>query len=239
MNSDKQKVELAVIMPVYNEKESVETVIREWMPVLREHVKGFVIMAIDDGSKDQSLAVLHKLAAEEPDHVRIITRENRGHGRSCLEGYRWACDSKIPFVFQIDSDGQCNPQYFAKLWSVRMEFDVVYGLRTRRDDGWKRVLASKILLATIFITTGLILRDANVPYRLMKTEKLKDVVEKVPESFFLSNVALAILLMRAHWKHGYVPIRFRIRHGGEPSVPLGKFRHRAVELIKQISSLPK
>ena len=52
---------------------------------------------------------------------------------------RWAC----AYVFQIDSDGQCDPRYFASLWRLREQFTVVYGVRTTRDDGLARVLISR------------------------------------------------------------------------------------------------
>jgi len=80
--------------------------------------------------------------------------------------------------------------------------------------------------------------DANVPYRLMKTKGLEDKIGRIPHDFFLSNVALAVLLKRdPQWRHGIVKIKFSERYGGEPSVALGEFGARAVELVRQLGSL--
>jgi len=111
-----------------------------------------------------------------------------------VQGYQLACERGIPFVFQIDSDGQYDPQYFFKFWRNRSNFDVIYGKRTRREDGWRRVLAGLVLKLTLFLFGGVNCVDANVPYRLMRMDILKNTLPKIPASFFLANVALAVLL---------------------------------------------
>ena len=73
----------------------------------------------------------------------------------------------------------------------------------------------------------------------MKREVLTAEVEKIPRTFFLANIALAVLLKKSAVSHGYVPIGFRERYGGEPSVRLGKFTDKAVELMQQLEELPK
>jgi dolichol-phosphate mannosyltransferase len=201
--------------------------------------ESFVFLCIDDGSRDKSLEILQRLQQQLGNRIQIITRENKGHGQSCMEGYNWACQQKIPWVFQIDSDGQCDPQYFFRFWRLRDKYDVIYGIRTRRDDGWRRVIASWVLKSVLFSTQGVWCPDANVPYRLMTREVLAVEVEKIPRTFFLANIALAVLLKKSAVSHGYVPIAFRERYGGEPSVRLGKFTDKAVELVKQLAELPK
>ena len=80
--------------------------------------------------------------------------------------------------------------------------------------------------------------DANVPYRLMRTDHLQQLLDRIPNNFFLANVALAVLLRKDRsWRHGYVPIRFRERYGGEPSVALGKFGEKARQLAEQLRQL--
>ena len=116
---------------------------------------------------------------------------------------------------------------------------MIYGVRTRRDDGWRRVIASWVLKVVLFSTQGVWCRDANVPYRLMKREILTAEVDKIPRTFFLANIALAVLLKKSTVSHGYVPIGFRERYGGEPSVRFGKFTDKAVELVKQLAELSK
>jgi dolichol-phosphate mannosyltransferase len=170
--------------------------------------------------------------------MEIRTRENRGHGQTCLEGYRIAVEREIPYVFQFDSDGQCDPQYFFRFWRDRDKYDVIYGKRVHRDDGWRRVLASVVLRSSLLLWSGVNCVDANVPYRLMRTKVLADEVGKINPDFHLANIALAVLLKKNRSiRHGMVPIHFRERYGGEPNVPITKFGEKALELKRQLKHL--
>jgi glycosyltransferase involved in cell wall biosynthesis len=230
--------ELLIVIPVYNEQASIRKVVQEWFEEIENWTENFVFLVINDGSSDESLQILRKLKVKLGDRLEIIDRENRGHGGSCLEGYRIACDRGIPFVFQIDSDGQCDTQYFFRFWRNRHKYQVIYGKRVRRDDGMKRVLASIILKATLLLFGGVWCADANVPYRMMQTKGLDSMLLKIPVDFFLKNVALAVLLKRNKWTEFFVPIQFRERYGGEPSVSLDKFGNKAFELVRQLKKLP-
>lgn len=233
------KPELLFVMPVYNEQASVRKVVMEWINEVQNWTENFAFLAINDGSTDGTLPILRRLRDQFDERFEIRDQHNMGHGQSCITGYRSACEREIPFVFQIDSDGQCDPQYFFRFWRQRNGFDVIYGKRVRRDDGWRRVLASHALRATLLLTAGANCVDANVPYRLMRTERLQSTLELIPTDFSLANVALAVLLRRDQsWRHGSVPIRFRERYGGEPSVRLGRFGEKAAELIGQLAKLP-
>jgi len=230
--------ELMIVMPVFNEEASVRKVVTEWVLELENWTQDFVFLALDDGSQDNTRAVFEKLREQLGSRLEIITHPNRGHGQTCLEGYRRAFERGIPWVFQIDSDGQCDPQFFFRFWRLREKCDVVYGVRKKRDDGWRRVLASRVLRLTLALSCGVNCVDANVPYRLMRTTMLRDAVGRIPADFFLANVALAVLLRRERKaREERVPIHFRERYGGEPSVALGQFGSKAGELVRQLRAL--
>jgi dolichol-phosphate mannosyltransferase len=230
--------ELMIVLPVLNERASIRKVINEWFQEVQNWTEDFVFLVIDDGSTDETGWVLVQLYEQWGGRLEIITQENRGHGQTCLRGYRTAIEREIPFVLQIDSDGQCDPQYFFRFWRRRETCDVIYGNRTRRDDGWRRILASVVLKWTLLLAGGVWCVDANVPYRLMRTTIIGPLLGKIPKDFYLANVALATLLRRQAGVHqASVPIRFRERYGGEPSIPLGKFGNKAWELVTQLQSL--
>lgn len=232
------KPELIIVMPVYNEQASVRKTIIEWFQEVENWTENFVFLALDDGSQDDTPRLLQRLRDQLGERLEVVRKANSGHGQTCLLGYRMACEREVPFVFQIDSDGQCDPQYFFKFWRLRQSFDVVYGQRKRRDDGWRRVVASHVLRLTLLAAARVHCRDANVPYRLMRTAGLKEKLDIIPSDFFLANVALAVLLQKdPRWRHASVPIHFRERYGGEPSVRLGKFGEKAQELVRQINEL--
>ncbi len=224
-------------MPVYNEQASVKKVVTEWFNEIGNWTEHFHFLIINDGSKDDTQSILERLRDKLGPQLEIIHRSNRGHGQSCLEGYRLAMERGIPYVFQLDSDGQCDPQYFFRFWRERERNDVIYGIR-KRDDGFRRIVASFILRALLLLFCRVNCVDANVPYRLMRTSTCGPVISRISADFFLCNVALAVLLRRSpNIRHGKVRIRFRERYGGEPSVPLSKFATRASELIKQLRTI--
>jgi len=232
--------ELMIVMPVYNEQASVRKVMLEWFHEVENWTEDFVFLAINDGSTDGTARILARLRDQLGPRLEILDQTNIGHGQSCLVGYREACRRTIPFVFQIDSDGQCDPQYFFRFWRDRHRFDVIYGHRVRREDGWRRVAASHVLRVNLLLAARANCVDANVPYRLMCTAKLNNFLERIPRDFFLANVALAVLLNRdAAWRHGHVRIRFRERFGGEPSVAIGRFGAKALELNRQLRRIAK
>jgi dolichol-phosphate mannosyltransferase len=230
--------ELIVVIPIFNEQASIRKVIMDWHQEIENWTEDFVFLAIDDGSTDGSKNILDRLKQQLGTRLQIVSRENKGHGQTCLEGYRTACVAGASWILQIDSDGQCDPLYFFRFWRMREAFDVIYGYRAIRDDGWRRVVASWILRLTLLLSCRVWCIDANVPYRLMNTKSLKRHIANIPETFFLANVALSVLMRRdPNVLHGEVAIRFRERYGGEPSVRLGKFGSKAQELISQLKSL--
>ncbi len=224
-------------MPVFNEQASLEKVIRQWFPELNRVAPRFTLLAIDDGSTDATPAILKSLHTQLGPQLDWISRENRGHGQTCIEGYRIALERGIPFVFQIDSDGQSDPRYFKEFWERRNDFDVIYGKRTRQD-GFRRVVASMVLRHALRVLAKVVCVDANVPYRLMHTSPCAAAIRSIPSNLNLANIALAVCLQRnPAIRHGHIDIGFPPRHGGEASVPFAKFAVKAVELFRQLKAM--
>jgi dolichol-phosphate mannosyltransferase len=232
--------ELLVVVPVYNEEQCIDLVLREWIGELDRSGIDYGLLLLDDGSTDRTPAIIAQwLKGRANSHLEVVRQTNRGHGQTCLEGYRVACDRKIPWVLQIDSDGQCDPAHFPAVWAERSKCDVVYGRRAVRRDGWKRKLSSALVRLVVRLASGAGCVDANVPYRLMSTTKLLSLVNSIPAQFDLANIALAVQMKRAGRRETSVPIVFRPRAGGEPSVPLVRFAGKALELFGQLLLLPR
>jgi dolichol-phosphate mannosyltransferase len=229
--------ELLVVMPVYNESASINHVLDGWLAELDGSGCDYRLLAIDDGSTDNTFALLCQWKDERPERLEVRTRENRGHGQTCLEGYREAVARGIPYVLQIDSDGQSLPGFFGDFWKLRKTHDVIYGARSRKD-GWQRIIASAVLRLALRVLEGVDCVDANVPYRLMSCEACAKVMARVPQEISLANVALAVMLRREKGiRHGAVPIDFPPRFGGEPSVPMHRFLAKAVEIFRQLRGM--
>src|SRR5262249_6799663 len=153
--------EVFAFAPVFNEEGSIQLVIREWVETLRQLGVPWTFLALDDGSTDATPLLLSELTKEFPQ-LQVIRQRNQGHGPNCTNGYHRALARGAKWILQIDSDGQCDPVYFMKLWNARNTGEVVLGFRTRREDGWSRLLISRILSLVVLFTTGVWVRDSNV-----------------------------------------------------------------------------
>ena len=207
--------ELFVVMPVYNEEESITGVLHEWVPVLRSCTKDFTLCVLNDGSKDRTLQILRELEKKIPE-LEVIDKPNSGHGQSCIQGYRTAVERGAQYVLQLDSDGQCDPSFFPAFWAERARHDVIYGFRNRREDGIQRYVISRFVSLYALLATGIWVKDANVPYRLIKRSALEEIVRMVPPSFNLANILVAVLHQRQYGIH-WINIFFRKRSGGTAS----------------------
>ncbi len=232
-------LDLVVVLPVFNEAASVGSVLNEWFVCLKGTEIDFLVLALDDGSTDETPTILQEARKNWGENLEVLRHENIGHGQTCLRGYRWACNSGARYVLQIDSDGQCDPSDFAAIWKMRKENDIVFGIRAKRDDGWQRSLVSSILRLLMRTVFKIHCPDVNTPFRLMKASRLVEVVDSIPADFTLANIALAVQLEKlAENPAGLVEIGFRQRLGGKPSVPFSRFGFRAIELFRQLKALP-
>ncbi len=227
--------ELAVVMPIYNESANIGSVLREWFACLNAIAPDFALFAINDGSKDNTLSILEQLKGELGPRLRVINKQNSGHGRSCREGYELALASRARWIFQIDSDGQCDPKFFPEIFRHRSTYDCVFGYRRTRGDGFGRLVITRCYRLLLWFVTGAFMRDANVPYRLIRAGAVRPVLQHVPADLDLQNIALTIALKRQtqlRWKH--VPIHFRARGGGENSINYGKIAKMGFRFLRDL-----
>lgn len=233
MNPD--KTDLWVIAPVYNEQESLREVVEEWLACLRAHGLDFQFCLINDGSSDDSLRVIRMLESANAEVVSM-NKENTGHGRTCMVGYRAAMSRGARHVFQIDSDGQCDPRFFASLWQRKQDHAAVFGRRTLREDSVARRLVSRLLGLQVALCTGIRVPDANVPYRLIPTAVLADALKLVPDNVDLANLFLAVVLQHQR-RICWVDIGFRSRRGGVSATGLFTLAVKSCRLVPQLLRL--
>ena len=214
---------LYIVIPAYNEEENIEQVIADWYPVIQSHNgegKSRLVI-IDDGSKDGTWALLQEAAKSRP-LLMPLTKPNSGHGATVLFGYRFALENEADYIFQTDSDGQTLPEEFEPFWQIRKDWDMVIGWRKGRQDGASRVFVTKTLKAVIRLCFGISVKDANTPYRLMKSTTLAEYIDLIPKDFFLSNVILTVIFEKKHCRVKYIPVTFRPRQGGVNSINMKK-----------------
>ncbi len=225
---------LWIIMPVYNEEEAIDFVVKEWTNVLDGMALPYTLCILNDGSKDGTLGKLHQLATAHP-RLHIIDKPNSGHGQTCIYGYQYALQQGADWIFQIDSDGQCDPQYFPTLIAHTEKHRCIYGVRRTRDDGTQRIIVSHFVTLFVFVATGQWLRDPNVPYRLIHADVMRTFVNEVPSDFHLANIYVTVRSNKAS-RIKWVPIHFRDRMGGTASVKTFSFVKHGFKLFQQLKA---
>jgi glycosyltransferase involved in cell wall biosynthesis len=97
---------ISVVVPVYNERESVGPLMAELLPVMRELGREFEVIFVDDGSRDGTAEALAELVAEEPEIATVRLRRNFGKAEALMAGFRVANGDA---VVTIDGDLQDDP----------------------------------------------------------------------------------------------------------------------------------
>ena len=133
MEISKSTLDLSVVLPVYNEADSLPGLIPELTAVLRGLGRSYEIVAVDDGSSDDSVAVLRWLQEQEP-RLRVVQfRRNFGQTAAFAAGFDYA---QGEVIVTLDADGQQNPADIPRLLEVMEEgdYDLVNGWRQNRKE---------------------------------------------------------------------------------------------------------
>jgi dolichol-phosphate mannosyltransferase len=229
---------LYIVMPAYNESENIENVVKQWHPIVEKISKESKLVIVDDSSKDQTFEILNQLTHKFPNLV-ALQKPNSGHGKTCLFSYNYAINNNATWVFQTDSDGQTDPNEFQLFWENRNNFDFIIGKRIDRMDGLSRLFVTKVLSLIIIAVFRVYVRDANTPFRLMKAEKLKEILPKLPINAFLANVYISVLIVKYKLSLLWIPISFKERQGGENSINLKKIFKIGVDSLKDFVDFNK
>jgi glycosyltransferase involved in cell wall biosynthesis len=212
---------LYIIIPAYNEEETITSVVEQWYPVIAQMGANSRLVILNDGSKDNTEGILAGLKNTYPQ-LAVINKPNSGHGATVLSGYYYALDEGADYIFQTDSDGQTSPDEFWPFWDLRNEYDLVIGQRIGRQDGISRVVVTRVLKAVIKLRFGVEVADANTPFRLMTRQSLEENIKLIPKEFNLSNVILAVLYVKRNYRVRFIPISFKPRQGGLNSINLSR-----------------
>lgn len=208
---------LYIVMPAYNEEANIESVIKQWHPVIEKIGNDSRLMIVNDGSKDNTYDIMLSLQEKYP-YLMPVTKANSGHGATVLFSYRKAIAEGADYIFQTDSDGQTDPNEFWQLWDNRDKYDFSIGDRSQRQDGFGRIVVTRVLRLLVWIIFHQWVKDANTPFRLMKADRLNEVMKVIPEDFFLCNVVISTIALKWKERCKWYPITFKPRQGGVNSI---------------------
>jgi glycosyltransferase involved in cell wall biosynthesis len=159
---------LSIIVPVYDEQDSLETLHRQIVEACASLGEPVEVIFVDDGSGDGSWNVISALAARDPAVSGVRFRRNFGKAAALTGGLRAA---KGDLILTIDADLQDDPAEIPRMLAkLREGFDVVNGWKQRRLDPWHKVYPSRVFNGLVSAITGLKLHDHNCGLKLFRSE---------------------------------------------------------------------
>lgn len=216
---------ISFVVPVHNERESLAQLHEELARVVAAHDLGPAeFLFIDDGSRDDSWAVVRELAARDPRVRGLRFRRNFGKAAALTAGFR---EAQGRIVFTLDGDLQDDPAEVPRFLAKLDEgFDVVSGWKKTRHDPWHKVGPSRIFNAMVSRMTGCRLHDHNCGFKAYRAEVLKEV--------FIYGELHRFVPVLAHargFRVGEVEVNHRARRFGRSKYGFSRFLKGFLDLI--------
>jgi glycosyltransferase involved in cell wall biosynthesis len=169
-----QSPELSIVVPLFNEEESLPLLVEKLLAALRPLGRRFELVLVDDGSADDTAAVLRELAATTPELVAVLLRRNYGQTPAMSAGFD---ASRGRVIITLDGDLQNDPADIPMLLEqLEQGYDLVSGWRhQRQDNAMSRLLPSKIANRLIARVTGVRLHDYGCSLKAYRRELVEDM----------------------------------------------------------------
>jgi glycosyltransferase involved in cell wall biosynthesis len=197
---------ISAVLPAYNEEDSIEHTVRRVAEVLDGLADKHEIIVTNDGSRDQTGAILARLQSQAPElRLRAVTHEvNRGYGAALASGFDAAgCD----LIFLMDSDQQFDAGELGSLLAaMEAHIDMVIGWRRNRADSRMRLLNAwgwKQLVNGLF---GYTARDVDCAFKLIRRKVWESVAVQARGATFSAE-----LLVRARYA-GFTIVERPVSH---------------------------
>jgi glycosyltransferase involved in cell wall biosynthesis len=201
-----------IVMPAFNEEESVAAVVRE----VHQKLPGISVLVVDDGSTDATTSVARAAGA------RVATLPfNLGVGGAMRVGFRFALENDFDNVVQVDSDGQHDPSEVPALLAALHSADLVLGARFAGEGNYTvrgpRSWAMKVLAAILSRTSRTTLTDTTSGFKASGPRAVALFARHYPAEYLGDTIEALVIASRAQLVIAQVPVAMRPRAGGVPS----------------------
>lgn len=196
---------ISAVLPAYNEEENIEKAARDMADVLRSlNLNDWEVIIVDDGSKDRTGEISDRLAAEDPQHIRVFHHQpNRGYAEALKTGFTSA---RHPLIFYTDSDNQFDVKELTHLLPLIEQADIVCGFRIYRFDPLTRLILSWGFNLLVRIIFRINVRDIDCAFKLFRREIFDKVIIE-SKKFFVD----AEILAKAKY-YGFRLVEVGVRH---------------------------
>ena len=215
---------ISVVIPVYNEEESLAPLYAELAETATRHKLTFDIVFVDDGSVDSSWHAITVLAASHA-HVRgIRLRKNFGKAAALSAGFRAA---RGELIMTLDADLQDDPAEIPNFLAKLAEgYEVVSGWKHVRHDPWHKVGPSRVFNGLVSWLTGVRLHDHNCGMKCYRAEVFREV-----RLYGELHRFIPVLAAARGFKVGELVIRHRPRKFGRSKYGVRRFIKGFLDLL--------
>lgn len=164
-------VDVSVVIPAYNEAESLPELIERIGETLGAAGRTHEIWVVDDGSRDGTFAVVAEIARARPEVHAVALSRNFGKAAALSAGFARA---RGRYVVTMDADLQDDPAELPRLLAALEEgYDLISGWKQDRKDGFVKNQSSRVFNAVTSLMTGLRLHDFNCGLKAYRAEVVR------------------------------------------------------------------
>lgn len=207
-----EQPELLVIMPAWNEGETVGDTVRE---VLDQN-KGYDVLVVDDGSTDKTAQLARNAGA-----AVLRLPFNLGVGGAMRAGFKYAQRHGYNVVIQVDSDGQHDPRDIERVVEGLHDADISIGARFAEAGDYKvtgpRKWAMAVLAGVISRLAKTKLTDVTSGFRAGNVKAITQYIDHYPAEYLGDTIDSLVVAIRSGCTVTQVPVSMRARQGGVPS----------------------
>lgn len=218
---------ISVVIPVFNEQESLSQLHSTLQAVLDRVKTDYEIIFVDDGSTDNSWQILEDIYHQENNVVVIQLRKNMGKSAALTAGFN---QSGGNIVITIDADLQDDPEAIPELIAeIKKGYEVVGGYRKERKDIFFKTAASGFFNWIVKIFTGVKLKDINTGLKAYGREVIQSV-----ELYGGLYRFLPVLAHQMGFKITEIPVKHYPRKFGKSKYGPGKIVDGSIDLLTVI-----
>lgn len=203
-----ERIEISIVLPAYNEQESVAEVIRGIREAMDQTAYRYEILLVDDCSRDATVE------RAEAAGIRVVRhRLNRGSGAARRTGVR---EARGEIIVMLDADGTYDTASIPEMLRHFPDYDQVNGARTSEQGTWKplRFSAKWVIRQLAIYLTGQRIPDLNTGLKAFKREVMLDYLWVLPDGFSCVTTMTLAFLCNGH-PVKYVPTPYYKRSGGK------------------------
>jgi glycosyltransferase involved in cell wall biosynthesis len=209
---------VSVVLPVFEEAETIRRLVLNIVETLMAEEVSFEIIAVDDGSKDNTLQVLKELKREYSNDLHVVRHlYNKGNGSALRTGTRIA---RGEIVVNMDSDGQHSASDIPALIELIPPYDLVIGTRTKAYEGsWYRNAANRFYNRFASWLSATVVEDLTSGFRAMRRSVVQHFLPLYPAGFS-APTTITLAFLKAGYNVAFVPINVQPRAAGRSKIRL-------------------